>query len=281
MIENLRSILVGLTKEFGPEEETSSVLGYGMSLAQQAGAHLTIQAASQRIHLRNQGVNRVIGDVVGEENERLRQLALAAVDQARADAAAAGVVVTVRTPQLAYPDLVNSFTSLARVNDLVVLDAEPEAIHPDRDLLQALLVNGGRPLVVVPAGWTGFHAQRILVAWDGSSRASRAVHDALPFLRAAEAVKVVAVTGEKELPRSVDGADIAPHLARHGVPVEVSPIAAWNGDVAQALRVEVERQGADMIVMGGYVHSRLRELIFGGVTQSLLKSSPVPLLMAH
>jgi len=130
-------------------------------------------------------------------------------------------------------------------------------------------------------GWDTFRAQRILIAWDGSSRASRAVHDALPFLRAAQAVKVVVVTGEKELPASADGSDIAPHLARHGVPVEVTSAAARDGDVAQALRGEAEREGADMIVMGGYVHSRLRELVFGGVTQSLLKSSPVPLLMSY
>jgi nucleotide-binding universal stress UspA family protein len=280
MIENIKSVLVALSKEFGPEEN-SSVLGYGLSLAQAAGAHLTVQAASQSIHLRNQDVSRTIGSLVGAANERLRQLASGAVETARSDAAAAGVAATFHTPHLSHPALLASFLGLARVHDLAIVDAEPEAIHPDRDLLQALLVNSGRPLIVVPVGWDTFRAQRVLIAWDGSSRASRAVHDALPFLRAAQAVMVVAVTGEKELPASADGSDIAPHLVRHGVPAEVTPAAARDGDVAQALRGEAERHGADMIVMGGYVHSRLRELVFGGVTQSLLKSSPVPLLMSY
>ena len=236
---------------------------------------------SERIHLRNQDLSRTIGNLVGAANDRLRQLAREAVEAARSEAAAVGVAATVHTPHLRLPDLLASFISLAHVHDLAVIDAEPEAIHPDRDLIQALLVESGRPLLVVPPSWEEFRARRVIVAWDGSGRASRAAHDALPFLRAAEAVRVVAVTGEKALPTSADGSDIAPHLARHGVPVAASQAVAPDGDVAQALRGEAERHGADMIVMGGYVHSRLRELVFGGVTQSLLRSSPVPLLLSH
>jgi nucleotide-binding universal stress UspA family protein len=100
-------------------------------------------------------------------------------------------------------------------------------------------------------------------------------------MRAAEAVEVVAVTGEKDLADSVDGADLARHLARHGVNVAVNSIGARNGDVAQTLRDHAALYSADMIVMGGYVHSRLREMVFGGVTQSLLKQSPVPLFMSY
>ena len=126
-----------------------------------------------------------------------------------------------------------------------------------------------------------FRARRIIVAWDGSGRAARAAADALPFLRAAEAVEVVAVTGEKDLPASVTGADIAPHLTRHGVNVTVQSLPALNCDVAETLRNHATLTRSDMIVMGGYVHSRLREMVFGGVTQSLLKQSPVPLLLSY
>lgn len=280
MLEGVRSVLVALTKEFG-SDESSSATGYGLSLAQGAGAHLTVQAASQRLHLRNQDVNRMIGGLVGGANARLRSLAEEAARRARDEARAAGVAATVHAPHLSYPALLASCQRLAHVHDITVIDAEPEAIHPDRDLLQALLVNSGRPLLVVPQGFQAFRARRILVAWDGSGRAARAVHDALPFLRAAEGARIVTVTGEKELPGAGMGDDLAAHLARHGVAPEVRGIAAPGGDVAQALREEAERFGADMIVMGGFVHSRLRELIFGGVTQALLGQGPVPLLMAH
>jgi nucleotide-binding universal stress UspA family protein len=280
MIENVRSVLVGLTKEFGPEE-TSSAVAYGLSLAQAAGAHLTVQAASQHIRLRNQGLTRLVSDLVGGANAQLQRLAQEAIATVEADAAASGVVAVAHSPHLSYPDLLASFRALAHVHDLSVIDAEPEPIHPDRGLIEALLVTSGRALLVVPAGWDTFRARRIVVAWDESGRAARAVHDALPFLRAAEAVQIMTVTGEKALPETVPGAELAPHLARHGVPVEVHSLKALDGDVAQTLRDAVEDFGAEMLVMGGFVHSRLRELVFGGVTQSLLRDAPVPLFMSN
>jgi len=222
-----------------------------------------------------------VAGLVHAENRRLHALAEAAACNARADAAAAGVACSVETPHLSYPELVISFQSQARLHDLIVLDAEPEALAPYRGLIDALLMVSGRPLLVVPPGQEVFRARRIILAWDGSVHAARGAADALPFLRAAGIVEVVTVVGEKELPTSVTGADIAPHLTRHGVNVRVQTSPIEEGDVARTLRNHATLTHADMIVMGGYVHSRLRELVFGGVTQSLLKESPVPLFMAY
>lgn len=280
MIEGIKSVLVVLTKEFGPEE-ASPAIGYGLGLAQEAGAHLTVEAAAQRVQLPNAGVTRFATDLVGEENARLRRLAQEAVATVEGTAAAAGVTATARATHQSFSQFVGWFTALAGVHDLTILDTEAEAIHPDRDLIQALLFRSGRPVVTVPSGWSTFRARRIVVGWDGSGRAARAVHDALPFLRAAEAVQIVAVTGEKELPGHVDGTDLAPHLSRHGVAAEVECRTVLAGGVAPTLRDAAMQRKADMIVMGGYVHSRLRELAFGGVTQSMLRDCPVPLLLSH
>lgn len=280
MLQNIKSVLIGLTKEFGPDE-TSSVLAYGLSLAQQAGAHVTVQAASVKLTLHSAWVGDYAAGLVSAENRRLQTLAEAAARSAGADAAAAGVICTTEAPHLAYPDLIASFRAQARVHDFTILDAEAEALNLDRGLFETLLLDSGRPVLVVPAGREAFSARRVAVAWDGSARAARAANDALPFLRSAEAVEVVAVTGEKDLPNSVDGVDLTRHLVRHGVKVELNFIGARDGDVAQALRDRAATYSADMIVMGGYVHSRLRELVFGGVTQSLLKSCPVPLFMSY
>ncbi|WP_414470976.1 universal stress protein [Microvirga sp. M2] len=280
MIENIKSILIGLTKEFGPDE-TSSALGYGLSLAQQAGAHATVQAVSVKLDLSSAGISKVVAGLVHEENRRLHALAQATARSAQADAAAAGIACSVESPHLSYPELLAGFRTQARLHDLTVIDAEAETLAPDRGLIDALLMDSGRPLLVVPPGQDAFRARRIILAWDGSGRAARAAADALPFLRAAETVEVVAVMGEKELPATVTGADIAPHLTRHGVNVIVQALPALEGDVAETLRNHASLTRADMIVMGGYVHSRLRELVFGGVTQSLLRQSPVPLFMAY
>jgi nucleotide-binding universal stress UspA family protein len=102
----------------------------------------------------------------------------------------------------------------------------------------------------------------------------------MPFLRAAEAVEVACVVDRSELPDTVAGAEIAPHLSRHGVAVTVTDLPAV-GNVADILRQTAGRGRAGMIVLGAYGHSRLRERIFGGVTQSLLRHATVPLLLSH
>ena len=280
MIENIKSVLIGLTKEIGPDE-TSSALAYGLSMAQQAGAHATVQAASVKLDLSSAGISKVVAGLVQEENQRLHALAEAAARTAQGDASAAGVVWSAAAPHLSYPALLAVFKAQARVHDLTVVDAEPEALALDRGLIDALLMDSGRPLLVVPPWQDVFRARRVILAWDGSGRAARAAADALPFLRAAEAIEVVAVMGEKELPATVTGADIAPHLSRHGVNVTVQTLPALEGDVAEALRNHATLTHADMIVMGGYVHSRLREMVFGGVTETVLGNMTLPVLLSN
>jgi nucleotide-binding universal stress UspA family protein len=187
----------------------------------------------------------------------------------------------VESPQLTYSYLLGAFVAQARVHDLSVLDTEEYALDADRGLIDTVLFESGRPAIIVPAGANAFSARRVIVAWDGSARAARAVADAMPVLRAAEAVEVLSVAGEKDLSQSVPGADLAPCLARHDVNVTVTTLAAEDGDVAETLRSQVMRSSAELIVMGAYKHSRLREWVLGGLTQSLLKSSPVPLLMSY
>jgi nucleotide-binding universal stress UspA family protein len=280
MVSNIKSVLIALTKESG-EDEVPSALSYGLSLAHQANAHATVEAASLKLALTGPVVGDFVAGLVDAENRRLQALTNLAVQRAQADAAASGVVCSTQNPQLSHSDLLASFTAQARVHDLTVIDGEPEAMVPDRALIEALLINSGRPLIIVPPGREVFSSRRMVVAWDGSARAARAVADALPLLRAAEAVEVVSVTGEKSLPDNLEGADIARHLTRHGLPVTLQSVPAQDGDVAQTLRDAATLFGANMLVMGGYVHSRLREMFFGGVTQSLLKASPVPLFMSH
>ncbi|MBZ6078799.1 universal stress protein [Microvirga puerhi] len=280
MLQNIRSILIGLTEE-GDERETSSALTYGLGLAREADAHVTVQAASLKLVMTHAFVSHVAAGLVAAENRRLDALAAAVADTARQAAATSGLACTVEAPQLAYPNLIRSFTSLARMHDLTVLDAEPVALAVDRGLIEAILTGSGRPLVVVPPGFDKFRMDRVIVAWDGSAKAARALNDALPFLRAAGQVDLVSITGEKDLRESIPGADIAPHLARHGINATVLDLPALDRDVAETLRNHATLSRSSMIVMGAFVHSRLRQFVLGGTTQSLLHSSPVPLLLSY
>lgn len=278
MIQNIKSVLVGLTEE--GREEPSSALAYGMSLASQAQAHITVQAAAVKLVLTHAMVSNMAATLVNAENRRIGALAEAVAERARGDAVAAGVGCSVEAPQLSYPDLLDAFVKQARVHDLAVIDAEEATIDIDRGLIEQVVFESGRPLIVVPVGCDTFSAKRIVIAWDGSAPAVRAVNDAMPLLRAAEAVEILSIAPEKTLKRTVPGAELAPHLARHGVNVAVNAVPA-DGDVASQLQAEASLFRADLLVLGAFNHSLLREWLIGGVTQALLKDSKLPLFLSH
>ncbi|MGU3663994.1 universal stress protein [Methylobacterium sp. A49B] len=278
-LTGLRDILVAVTEE-GRGDEPGTGIGYGLTLAAASGAHLTVQSAARRLTMVGGAGLRFVDDLVAGENRRLRILAQAVAERVAGDAASAGVTCTTEAPALAYPDLIARLTARARLADLTILDAETREVDLDRDLIDGVLFGSGRPLIVVPPGCAAFSARRIVVAWDGSAQAARAANDALPLLRAAEAVEIVSAIGEKDLPASMAGAEFAPHLARHGVTVTVNVVPIVD-NVAETLRAEVGLFRADMLVMGAYRRSRVHEWFLGGVTQSLLTRSSIPLFLAH
>jgi len=281
MLKNIQSVLIGLTEEGEDAQKASSALAYGLSLAREARAHVTVQAASLKLVMTHAFVSSVAAGLAAAENRRLDALASAAADTARREAMASGLTCTVETLQLPYQELVKSFTALARTHDLTILDAEPVALAADRGLIEAVLTDSGRPLLTVPPGWQDFRVARVVVAWDGSAKAARALNDALPFLRTAENVDLISVTGEKDLADIVPGSEIAPHLTRHGVNVTAMSLPALEGDAAETLRNHATLTRADLIVMGAFVHSRLLQMVLGGVTQSMLRHCPVPLLLSY
>jgi nucleotide-binding universal stress UspA family protein len=172
----------------------------------------------------------------------------------------------------------------ARYADLVVIGqphaADASGVEPD--FAERLLLSGGRPLLIVPyAGEFGDVGKRALVAWNASREAARAVTDAIPLLREAQGVQIVAFDPEGAAHGEIPGADIGLYLARHGIKVTVSQQTAPDVDVGNQLLSRAAELGSDLIVMGGYGHSRLRELVLGGVTRTLLGSMTVPVLMSH
>jgi len=147
-----------------------------------------------------------------------------------------------------------------------------------------LILSSGRPVLLVPyARNERTTGSRILVAWDGSREATRAVHDALPFMRAAQNTTILTVNGMQEDGSArIPGAHIATVIARHGVRADVLDIETGaDGSVGEVLLSQVADTGADLLVMGGYGHTRWRELVLGGATRTILKSMTVPVLMSH
>lgn len=174
----------------------------------------------------------------------------------------------------------------ARHVDLVIV-GQPD---PDTDstngtlIAEAAFMNSGRPALVIPYIGAGtFPPKRVIVGWDGSREAARAVNDALPFLQMADEVVVLIVDPEALGARvgEAAGADIAAHLARHGVKVDLKQVRTGGLAVGDVILSQASDEEADLLVMGGYGHSRLRELVLGGVTRHLLERMTVPVLFAH
>ncbi|MGH6951986.1 MAG: universal stress protein, partial [Vitreimonas sp.] len=147
-------------------------------------------------------------------------------------------------------------------------------------MFERVLFESGRPVLLVPPGWRQKTLGRtILVAWNGSREATRALADAQPLLAAAENVFLVTIQGEIRGGLAI--ADIAAYLRRLGLRCQQRTVPRSERATIAALLEECDAVGADLMVMGGYGHSRLQEKLFGGVTQSLVATSPTPLLISR
>jgi nucleotide-binding universal stress UspA family protein len=172
----------------------------------------------------------------------------------------------------------------ARYADLLVINqTDPDAADATH-FGDAVLLAVGRPVLLVPyVGEMRSFGQNVLVCWNASREASRAVTDALPLLQRAASVTVLTVDGRASSYGHGEsaGSDIALFLARHGVKTAASQTVSGSVDVGSVILSRAFDLGADLIVMGAYGHSRVREIVMGGATRTVLQSMTVPVLMSH
>jgi nucleotide-binding universal stress UspA family protein len=223
-------------------------------------------------------------DLVEAHDKYMREAADEAERKFRSGIEAASVKSEWRRLEGNLPELVllNS-----RYVDLVVLgQRDPERLDPGTspELPEHVILDVGRPVLVVPrTGTFPTVGEKILVAWTPSRGAVRGVNDALPLLQRAKQVKVLAVNPDTGLGGygEVPGADIAQHLARHGVNVEAGQVTNAEKRIGITLMAEAEKFGADLIVCGAFGRSRFRELVLGGVTRRLLTEAKIPVLFSR
>lgn len=191
-----------------------------------------------------------------------------------ADGPSCGWIETVGRPD-------SAIARFGRTADLIVVsrpDGE-NAVTTVTEGLEAALLESGRPLLVAPLASGAGIGMNVAIAWNGGAEASHAVAAALPFLKTAKAVTIVTV-GDACPPEAGAGA-LAGYLAHHGIKADVRAIEAEPGKtVGETLIAAASAVGADLMVMGAYTHSRLRELVFGGVTREVL-AAEMAVLMAH
>jgi nucleotide-binding universal stress UspA family protein len=177
-----------------------------------------------------------------------------------------------------------TFSDMARCFDLsIIMQSDDNNGINNSILIEAALFDSGRPLVIVPRNQQGgLKLDRVVCCWDGSRTAARAINDALPLLKKASAVELFTVENEKTANEPLlRGTEIGRHLARHDIKAEVQTMPAADTDVAKAILSHVAEGSTDLLVMGGYGHSRLREFVFGGATRGILSAMTVPVFMSH
>lgn len=263
-------------------------LDVAIELAQRTDAHVIGLAVTSAVLLPEfssdffpQDLVRRQREAAHERGERLRQ---AFEERAARD----GVSSEWRAVEPLTPAAVAEEVAMhARYADIAVIgqiDPENTDMGLAGDFPGLVALMSGRPVLAMPRTWGAYPiGRRVLAAWNGSREATRALHDALPLLRAAEEVRILALTPKGAAQGSSDlgAADIAAHLTRHGVSAQAEQAVLDNTRIGAALLTSAAGFRADLIVMGAYGRSRMREIILGGASRSVLRDMTLPVLMAH
>ncbi|WP_424139692.1 universal stress protein [Roseomonas chloroacetimidivorans] len=273
-----------------PSEASEARLAVAVNLAHQHQAHLTavqVIDASAFVTvpaaLLDGGDWRQVDELIRRMAERSTEAAAQVEAIFHRRVAAQGVTGEMH---LVHGDLSDTLLRYGRCADLLVL-GQPDPEAPDamarRAIVETVLFALGRPILLVPyVGNFRTVGRNVLVGWDGGREATRALHDAMPLLQNAKVVRMVVANPSAQTSglRS-SGAEAARHLARHGLPASAEEILNPELGTADILLNRAADTGADLLVAGGYGHSRAREMILGGVTRSLLRQLTLPLLLSH
>ena len=266
------------------EQPYDQVRDYALSIAETLDAHVTGVAFACDPDLSGNLMPNFPAQMLTEiraESEKIARTTLARFDAAAKRSLLSSEPCLVLENELRVP---NTYSRLARRFDLsVLMQSDPDGVNNDA-LIEASLFDSGRPLLVIPYIQKGaLKLDRLVCCWDGSSAAARAINDALPLLVKASNVELLIVRNERRngAKSEIDGIEMAKHLARHKVKVDVKTTPAGGMDVTSVILSHAADCSANLIVMGGYGHSRLREFILGGTTRGILSSMTVPVLMSH
>ncbi len=261
------------------------ISGFGLSLATQFSAHLigchaeTLDAVPliAPMEIPDPAAIQVLQEVAQKETADVHQAFQRHME-------GKGVSTEWRSFVSAAGYSSNPFMESARAADLIIASQSDPSHADHRADLETFLFESGRPLLLVPRTMTEPRTvRRVLIAWNGSREAARATFDALPFLQAAESVDVLVVDPPERLshPDMLPGSNIAATLQRHGVNATVINQESAGGSAATTIEGRLSGTGIDLLVMGGYGHSRWWEMIFGGVTRNILDSMTALTLLSR
>ena len=256
---------------------------YAVSLGEVFEAHVLGIAVSYEPVIPGTVMGGIPPEIIESQRAESNTKARTAIARFEEAAKRAGISSETRTISASISGAADQIGRIGRRFDLVVVgQPSQQKSMPDEVVDEGVLFESGRPVIFVPfIHRGGVKLERVIICWNGSRVAARAVADSLPLLKKARQVEIVIISDKPGKPDELPGADLGAHLARHGFKVDIKRITSPDIDVASTILSYAADSDADMIVMGGYGHSRLREFVLGGATRGLLESMTVPVLMSH
>jgi nucleotide-binding universal stress UspA family protein len=276
-----KNLLVNIPTERSPQP----VIDGAISLATRCQAQLdavSVGYESSSMPLVAEG-GAAVATIFEAEREKALERAHAALAIFETEAKRAGVTHSSRAISALQGEAAAILGATARLYDLAVV-AQPEFERDtfDNTLAQEILFQSGGPVLFMPYTFKGaFQARRIGICWDGSRLAARAVRDAMPLLEQAEAITIITINAASSVPADASSAHLMRYLSRLGVPTEIDSKKTEKANIQTSILSLAADESLNLLVMGGYGHSRLKEIMFGGVTREMLESMTVPTLMSH
>jgi nucleotide-binding universal stress UspA family protein len=276
-----RNLLVNVPTERSPRP----VIDGAVSLAVRCKAPLDAIAAgyeSAAIPLVAEG-GAAVAAIFEAEREKAIERANAALAVFEAEATRAGLTHSSRAIGALQGEAAAIVGTTSRLYDLTVVP-QPEFARNtfDNTIAQEILYQSGGPVLFIPYTFKGeLQAKRVGICWDGSRLAARAVRDAMPLLEQAEAITIITINAGSSVPADASAAHLVRYLSQLGVPTEIDSLKTEKANIQSSILSIASDEGLNLLVMGGYGHSRLKETVFGGVTREMLESMTVPTLMSH
>jgi nucleotide-binding universal stress UspA family protein len=267
-----------------PNSSSQDVISrFAISVTDLFNSHLCGVAFAHQPQFPAVGYNGIPAEYIDGLWAESRRRASTSIDAFKQATRSAGLVADVQQIEVQLGHAADTFAQIARRFDLsIMIQPEPGHAEATGSIVEAALFGSGRPVLIAPyIQQGGLRLDHVTVCWDGSRTSARAVGDALPFLARAAAIEVVVVGHQEIKSDEMPEMDIGRHLARHGLKIEVNRMKAQGIGVSNVILSHAAETSTSLIVMGGYGHSRMRELILGGTTRDILAEMTIPVLMSH
>lgn len=274
-IVSIPFVSINLTEE----GTTGRCSPYALSLASSQMAHLSVVIAAMRLTAPSAFIPTA-RSLIHSANDQVQESAAAIAKHSMDSFSTHGVIGDAGVIFDEFQYLCEQAIRHVRTADVAIMHPQNKVLSLQQGLLEAVLFESGRPVIVEPDDWNADASpRRVLVSWDGTAKAARAVGDALPLLQQATEVEILSVSGDTKH-KDLDGSDIARHLSRHCAKVSITQLPAPDGKVEEVISNHASYSRADLLVMGAYGHSHLQQMVWGGVTTAMIHKPPVPIFMS-